>query len=234
MCQITFYEILIGRTPFEENEEEDFQEPDRYAIYLERSLQGDWLGEYHIPRGKSSLFPLLESQADNLDLIHLLENMLHVNPPSRITAMQAYHHPSLHPAAPSVIVTPHFIREATSFDEYAEEPLPTLAPVGVALGGEEKKRRKRKAAPKENNQRSVTPALPLGESIKQHTSIPRSKRVKEGLNDEESETPSPLKGSRLVIKKMRSHELLGRDDGKDDVEEEEITRKSLLVREVIG
>lgn len=50
--QITFYEILIGRTPFEENEEEDFQEEGRYAVYLERALSGEWLGEYYIPNGQ--------------------------------------------------------------------------------------------------------------------------------------------------------------------------------------
>ena len=58
MTQITIYEILIGRTPFEENEEENFQDGDEYLIYYERSRRGDWLGEYQMPDGMSRRYPL--------------------------------------------------------------------------------------------------------------------------------------------------------------------------------
>lgn len=141
--------------------------------------------------------------------------------------MQTYHHPALQPAAPSILVTPHFIREATSYDDYSEEPLPPiLAPVGVALdgGAEDKKRRKKRVAKESVGQRSVTPALPLGESIKQHTSVPKGKK------GEEVETPSPKKGSRLIIKKIRSEERNG-GIGKDD--EEDITRVFSLLLSVL-
>jgi len=56
------YEILIGRTPFEENEEEEFQDPDTYLIYYERSRRGEWLGNWSMPDGQSPSF--LRGQAD--------------------------------------------------------------------------------------------------------------------------------------------------------------------------
>jgi hypothetical protein len=56
LFQITLYEILIGRTPFEENEEEEFQDPDTYLIYYERSRKGEWLGKWSMPDGESLIF----------------------------------------------------------------------------------------------------------------------------------------------------------------------------------
>jgi serine/threonine protein kinase len=72
--QITLYEILIGRTPFEENEEEEFQDPDTYLIYYERSRRGDWLGNWSMPDGElSSPFstrPQLMTRSPALDSIN--------------------------------------------------------------------------------------------------------------------------------------------------------------------
>lgn len=50
--QITLFEILIGRTPFEENDQEEFQTPEQMVIYYERTRQGEWLGEWEMPQGK--------------------------------------------------------------------------------------------------------------------------------------------------------------------------------------
>ena len=148
--------------------------------------------------------------------------MLRIDPVDRYTAIEAYHHPSLRLAAPDVIITPHFVRAAASFDE--PEPLPAPLPPrseakvqAQALSQAEaqghvqverlKGKNKKKRDTAVNGGRS-TP-LPLGESIKQHT-------AKKG-----GDTPSPKKGSKLVIKKIRSVEGLGGD-------EEDPTRMSFI------
>jgi serine/threonine protein kinase len=147
ICQITIYEILIGRTPFEENEEEDFQDPDQYLIYYERTRKGDWLGQYNMPDGQyrcpfivplslssNRSYPYLstillrhehQNLADDADLQHLIRSMVCPDPAFRITAMQAYHHPALQPAVQAVFVTPSFVREATHPD-VEEDPLPPI------------------------------------------------------------------------------------------------------------
>lgn len=51
--------------------------------------------------------------------------MIQPDPAYRISAMQAYHHPALQAPAPSVIITPHFVRAAATF-EPEDEPLPVL------------------------------------------------------------------------------------------------------------
>lgn len=123
------------------------------------------------------------------------------DPAFRITAMQAYHHPALQPAAQEVIITPHFVRAATNPD-IEDEPLPPIpydqarphsqhqkGTVPHAQGqGEEGKRKKIKVKnTKDRNTvhsqqilgpRSATPTA-LGESIKQHTSAAKPKREKD-------------------------------------------------------
>lgn len=46
------YEILVGRTPFEEHEQEDFAEEERVEEYQRRATRGRWWGEYSIPSGE--------------------------------------------------------------------------------------------------------------------------------------------------------------------------------------
>lgn len=46
------YEILVGRTPFEEHEQEDFAEQERVEEYQRRATRGRWWGEYSIPSGE--------------------------------------------------------------------------------------------------------------------------------------------------------------------------------------
>jgi protein-serine/threonine kinase len=139
--------------------------------------------------------------------------------------MQSYHHPALQPVAPSVIITPHFVRAAASFD-FAEDAAP---PIPVSQAGEtkdtsktvkndEKKTRKKNkdARARERDAqaqpaRAATPAL--GESIKQHTSAPRKtaqagkgKDVGAGGDGRIESSPSPKKQSKLVIKKWHRTE----------------------------
>ena len=46
------YEILVGRTPFEEHEQEDFAEQERVEEYQRRATRGRWWGDYSIPSGE--------------------------------------------------------------------------------------------------------------------------------------------------------------------------------------
>lgn len=48
MLQVTFFEILVGRTPFEETEDEQFSTPEQLSVYHERTVQGKWLGDWHM------------------------------------------------------------------------------------------------------------------------------------------------------------------------------------------
>jgi hypothetical protein len=143
--------------------------------------------------------------------------MLRLNPTKRYTAMEAYHHPALRLAAPDVIITPRFVRAAAAFDEPEPLPAPMPAPLPARIEAEiqaqalaqaeaqghvqverVKGKSKKKRDTAVNGGRS-TP-LPLGESIKQHTA------------NKGGEVPSPKKGSKLVIKKMRSVEGLAADE----------------------
>ena len=129
-----------------------------------------------------------------------------------MTAMQAYHHPSLQPQAASVIVTPHFVRAAASCE--FSEPVP-----GVDKEKDKKKRKAKKREAghgREAQPRAATPAL--GESIKQHTSAPPPKKG----DKDKAELESPAK--KVVVKKSR--EALDVSPDKD--KEQDPTRELLL------
>lgn len=51
--QVTFFEILIGRTPFEESEDEQFSTTEQLSVYHDRTVQGKWLGEWSMSSGES-------------------------------------------------------------------------------------------------------------------------------------------------------------------------------------
>lgn len=50
--QVTFFEILCGRTPFEVSEEEDFSTPEQLKVYYERTLTGLWIGDWSMSKRK--------------------------------------------------------------------------------------------------------------------------------------------------------------------------------------
>jgi hypothetical protein len=52
ILQITFFEILIGRTPFEAHASEDFSTQDQLTVYYDRTLRGEWLGEWEMSNCK--------------------------------------------------------------------------------------------------------------------------------------------------------------------------------------
>lgn len=186
MVQITMFEILTGRTPFEADDQELFSTPEELVIYYERTRKGHWVGQWSIPS----------------DIEALLRQMINPDTAYRINAMEAYHHPALQPKAPNVIITPHFVRAAASFD-VEEEPLPNppaqtyfvaedhhiQAKGDTEKEKENEKKEKRKSKrktkrdqsatshelpPSHLHVRAMTPAL--GESIKQHTSVSKPKR----------------------------------------------------------
>lgn len=147
------------------------------------------------------------------DLQNLLRLMICPDPAYRITAMQAYHHPALLPTAPTVIITPHFVRAAASFD-YSEETMPPPAKVEDGEKNKRKSRNQKKTA--KEQPRASTPTA-LGESIKQHTSVSKPKAEKrDGVKGMKGEmTPSPRK-ERLVIRKSSDVLLVdGERDGED-------------------
>jgi len=131
--------------------------------------------------------------------------MICPDPAFRITAMQAYHHPALVPSASTVIITPHFVRAAASFDGIDYEPMPSPPANIEGLKTDKKRRTKRKDA--KDQPRASTPTA-LGESIKQHTSVTRPKAI------QGERTPSPRKRSMMVIRGTRDENMLG--DGKEE------------------
>ncbi|RXK36260.1 CAMK/CAMKL protein kinase [Tremella mesenterica] len=196
---ITMFEILIGRTPFEANEEEEFFTPEQLIVYYERTKRGVWVGDWSMPS----------------DLEELLRAMINPDPTYRLTAMQAYHHHALQPSSPSIIVTPHFVRMAATFDD---EPLPAPSKQDITTVArheksksvaDAKKKRKTKEAP-----RAATP-IPLGESIKQHANLTkgRSQNLQEGkenMYNGDSQTPSPQKN------RLKQRRELGEDERLED------------------
>ena len=153
--------------------------------------------------------------------------MICPDPAYRMSAMQAYHHPSLQLAAPSVIITPHFVRAAAEFDY--DEPVQAHGTVdGGKNDGEKKKRRtKRKDAAATNKEnrppsRASTPTA-LGESIKQHTNVSIAKPAesqksggRKGKGKVEDKTPSPQKKSKSNIVKREEGMLVQPARGKEE------------------
>jgi len=138
----------------------------------------------------------------------LLRAMICPDPAYRITAMQAYHHPSLQPTDSNVIVTPHFVRAAAQYVS------PPPVPKETTAANDERKRRAKKTDKSNKENRAPTPAL--GESIRQHTSMPmlREEAKKDKGKQKQERTPSPKKKS-IVIKS--NHKLLAEPPkSKDD------------------
>lgn len=52
---ITFFEIMVGRTPFEQIEGEELTTAAQLERYWARTAEGKWLGPWHMSQGKSFL-----------------------------------------------------------------------------------------------------------------------------------------------------------------------------------
>ena len=226
------FEVLVGKTPFEEDDVEEMYNEEELYIYYERSRLGKWIGTWQdfVPKGVSSVSvhfsPTLADVRNVLDLEHLLRSMICPDPAYRITAMQAYHHPALQPKAPSVIITPHFVRAAASFE--LEEPVPEVVVKDKkAIKRKAKKREAGHAREGQHPGRAATPAL--GESIKQHTSAPRPKGEK-ARDSAETRDMSPSLGKKIVLRKSREALLVS---PKKDTEQDP-TRKSTSSSDTLG
>ncbi|GAA5836326.1 hypothetical protein JCM5353_005988 [Sporobolomyces roseus] len=83
---ITLYEIVVGRTPFEESEEEDFLTKGQLELYHHRSLTGKFYGDY-----------LISSELENL-----VRLMVDPNPHTRAQSCgKALRHRFFNPISPS-------------------------------------------------------------------------------------------------------------------------------------
>ncbi|WVO18574.1 hypothetical protein L204_106293 [Cryptococcus depauperatus] len=208
---ITMFEILVGRTPFETDDQEQFSTPEELVVYYERTKRGEWIGEWDIPE----------------DIENLLRRMIHPDPARRISAIDAYQDRCLQSCAPSVIITPQFVRTAATFDEEdtstpARPDFVDENPAGAVISahmtskqvaesteGRELRKTKRKTkrtgqSIKEAPTYSTTPAL--GESIKQHAAVGQTR--KENVAGKENEVIIEVvkKQSKLVIKKVKDGE----------------------------
>ncbi|KAI9612499.1 hypothetical protein H4Q26_007656 [Puccinia striiformis f. sp. tritici PST-130] len=77
---VTLYEVVIGRTPFENNEKEEFLSKEALEVYYQRTLKGDFLGPHVL----------------STELRHLLSSMLKPNPKERLqSCSEALVHPFL-------------------------------------------------------------------------------------------------------------------------------------------
>ncbi|KAK8858890.1 hypothetical protein IAR55_003121 [Kwoniella newhampshirensis] len=229
---ITMFEILIGRTPFEKEDQEEFTTAEDFMVYYERTRRGQWIGPWEMPA----------------DLEDLLRHMIQPDPTYRYTAMQAYHHSALQPSAPSVIVTPHFVRAAASF-ELSDEPVPhppeEWNQASSTVGGgktevvppEKEKKKKHKVkkdgtSHKEPYYRAATPTA-LGESIKQHTSGNKPNKEEKEKSAEHKENvgiktvEGTKKQSKLIIKTRADAE---KDDKAVEQEDPTLTKATKMLK----
>jgi serine/threonine-protein kinase GIN4 len=63
---ITFFEILVGRTPFEESDKDEFVTKDDLQKYWACTVRGKWMGSWKMSRGMESL--LRRMLAPNADI----------------------------------------------------------------------------------------------------------------------------------------------------------------------
>ncbi|WOO83361.1 Serine/threonine-protein kinase BRSK1 [Vanrija pseudolonga] len=150
---VTMFEVLVGRTPFEEDEEESFETKEELLVYWERTRAGTWMGDWSIPK----------------DLEHLLRYMICPDPSYRISAQQAYYHQSLTPVAESTVSTPSFVRLAAGA---SKETPPSTRLVAVK---KDKERKLKKVKSDVGARRKTKPATAqdspaLGESVRQQAS----------------------------------------------------------------
>lgn len=52
ILQVTCFEVLMGRTPFEKSDQEQFSSTAELEVYYERTLAGAWIGEWQMSAGK--------------------------------------------------------------------------------------------------------------------------------------------------------------------------------------
>ncbi|KAH9812598.1 kinase-like domain-containing protein [Melampsora americana] len=113
---ITMYEVVVGRTPFESDDHEEFLTKEALQVYYERTLTGEFLGVHHLSR-------LLKD---------LLKLMIQPDPKRRLTSCA---NGILHPYFEPCSSTPHSRRSVIgssiqdrlkAFESKQAVPTPTL------------------------------------------------------------------------------------------------------------
>lgn len=84
---VTFFEILVGRTPFEHHDGEQFNSKEDLEKYWSRTMRGKWVGTWKISQG----------------IEKLLQRMLSPNADLRCTASQAIADDYWHPRKESLV-----------------------------------------------------------------------------------------------------------------------------------
>ncbi|GHJ86503.1 hypothetical protein NliqN6_2905 [Naganishia liquefaciens] len=107
---VTFFEILVGRTPFEESEDEQFSTAEQLSVYYDRTVKGEWLGDWSMSSAMKGL----------------LESMIRPDPRERINARDANQHTALDYELQVDLSTPPFVRTAASLpiEPRAKKQLP--------------------------------------------------------------------------------------------------------------
>lgn len=118
---ITFFEILTGRTPFEAHASEDFSTQEQLQVYYDRTVLGEWLGEWEMSQCKSpqalwqSWSRLIRFLLFVVAMERLLKAMICPDHQKRLTASQAHRHAALQSRQQNdQLSTPPFVRTATT------------------------------------------------------------------------------------------------------------------------
>ncbi|GAA5906348.1 hypothetical protein JCM6882_002706 [Rhodosporidiobolus microsporus] len=74
---VTMYEIVVGRTPFEQSEDENFLNREQLEVYYHRTLTGTFFGDYIISPEFASLIHLMVEPAVHLRMQSCAKAMRH-------------------------------------------------------------------------------------------------------------------------------------------------------------
>lgn len=86
---VTFFEIVVGRTPFELEEGEDFSSKGDLERYWNRTNNDLWVGTWSISPGSSHWCLRSGLTNTSVGLERLLKAMLRPDPDQRLTAREA-------------------------------------------------------------------------------------------------------------------------------------------------
>lgn len=137
ISQVTFFEILIGRTPFEESDDEQFSTTEQLGVYYDRTVKGEWLGDWSMSSGQCEGWNSCARNSLPLGataMRNLLKRMICPNPVDRINACDANRHEALDEELQVDLSTPPFVRTAASL------PIETRAKKQIPREKREQKR----------------------------------------------------------------------------------------------
>ncbi|KAG0145480.1 hypothetical protein CROQUDRAFT_705514 [Cronartium quercuum f. sp. fusiforme G11] len=74
---ITLYEVIIGRTPFEKDDQEEFLTKEALQVYYQRTLTGEFLGDYQLSTSLQHLLKSMIEPDPNLRLLSCSHALVH-------------------------------------------------------------------------------------------------------------------------------------------------------------